>query len=102
MHKNKTSFLGKLHNSKINTISNKILYIVNIMRRIGASLWYSRHCRKYWHCQYIIMYSIEDRKGRRLPALPIIVFYLLSFALLGRILEKPVLFRQKLNQLLFH
>ena len=62
---------------------------------VPQALIYCRH-------QYIIMYSIEDRKGRRLPALPIIVFYLLSFALLGRILEKPVLFRHKLNQLLFH
>lgn len=75
-------------------------YTMSILYKIAALFSGIRAAGKYWHCQYIIMYSIEDRKGRRLPALPII-FYLLSFALLRRILDKPVLFRQKLNQLLF-
>ena len=60
---------------------NKILYIVNIMRRIGAILWYSRHCGKYWHCQYIIMYSIEDRKGVRFPALSYYFFLIFFFCI---------------------
>ena len=87
MHKNKTSFLGKLHKRKINTILNKILAdLLFGALKWRVSLVSAPQAPIYCECQYFRLYSIENRKGRRLPALPIIFIHLLKNLKLEKVL----------------
>ena len=101
MHKNKVSFLGKLHNSKINTILNKIL--ADLL--FGALKWRVSLVSAP-QALYIADVNILgcivlriEKEGKPKLALPIIF---LLFVLLRHIFDKPVVFHHKLNKLFFH
>lgn len=97
MHKNKVSFLGKLHNSKINTILNKIL--ADLL--FGALKWHVSSVSVPQKPLYIANSNILscivlriEKEGKPKLALPII-FYLLFFVLSKQILDKLLLIHKK-------
>lgn len=97
MHKNKTSFLGKLHKMNFNTLLNKILAEL----LFGALKWRVSLVSAPQAPRYIgnlnilncIVLRIE-KEGKPKLALPII-FYLLFFGLLKQILDKLLSIHRK-------
>lgn len=97
MHKNKVVFLGKLHNSRINTILNKILAEL----LFGALKWHVSSVSVPQAPRYIVDPNILtcivlriEKEGKPKLALPII-FYLLFFVLSKQILDKLLSFHRK-------